>query len=257
MRTPIMAGNWKMHNTISEAVALAREIKAAVATISGVEIVLCPVYTAISAVADTVADSAIKVGAQNMHWEEQGAFTGEVSPTMLSGLCQYVILGHSERRQLFGETDENVNRKVQAALAHDLIPIVCVGEDLAQNEAGATETVVGDQVRAALSGLAAAQASQVVIAYEPIWAIGTGKAAEPEAVNTIIDNSIRQVVAAAFDTATAEAVRVQYGGSVKPGNVAGFMAQSNIDGALVGGASLTVENFVPLVEAAAPAAAPK
>lgn len=253
MRTPIMAGNWKMHKTISEAVVLAEGVETAVKNTSGVEVVLCPVFTAISAVADAVSGSKIKVGAQNMHWEEQGAFTGEVSPAMLTGLCQYVILGHSERRQLFGETDENVNRKVKAALTHELIPIICVGEDLAQNEAGETATIVGGQVRAALAGLSAKQASQVVIAYEPIWAIGTGRAAEPEAVNTLIGNSIRQVIAAQFDSATAEAVRVQYGGSVKPDNVAGFMAQSNIDGALVGGASLTVENFAPLVEAAATA----
>ncbi|MEM7033117.1 MAG: triose-phosphate isomerase [Chloroflexota bacterium] len=251
MRTPIMAGNWKMNKTISEAVALAEEVEAATASINGVEVVLCPPFIAISAVADAVSGSDIQVGAQNMYWEAEGAFTGEISPVMLTGLCQHVILGHSERRQYFAETDVGVNQKAKAALAHNLLPIICCGEDLAQNEAGQTETIVGDQVRAALDGLSAEQAASVVIAYEPIWAIGTGKAAEPEAVNEIIDRSIRQVVSAQFDEATSQAIRVQYGGSVKPGNVDGFLSQENIDGALVGGASLTAENFVPLVSAAA------
>ena len=251
MRRPIMAGNWKMHKTIAEAVALTQGIKTATRSISGADIVLCPPFTAIAAVADIVNDCPIQVGAQNMHWEAQGAFTGEVSPAMLSGWCQCVILGHSERRQFFGETDEGVNQKVKAALKHNLIPIVCVGENLDQNEAGQTESFVGGQVKGAFAGLSAEQAAQVVVAYEPIWAIGTGKAAEPEAVNTIIGRSIRGVLAELYDEATAQAVRVQYGGSVKPENVDDFMTQSNIDGALVGGASLTVDSFVALVQSAA------
>jgi triosephosphate isomerase len=190
------------------------------------------------------------VGAQNMYWEEQGAFTGEVSPLMLQGLCQYVILGHSERRQFFGETDAGVNQKTKAALAHNLRPIICCGENLAQNEAGETAAFVGSQIRAALEGLTAGQAGRLVIAYEPIWAIGTGKAAEPAAVNSIIGLNIRGVVAEMFGEETAQAVRIQYGGSVNPGNVAGFLVQPNIDGALVGGASLKAESFLALVRAA-------
>lgn len=250
MRTPIMAGNWKMHKTISEAVALAQGIEEATINISGAEIVLCPPFTAISAVADAVAGSEIKVGAQNMYWEEQGAFTGEISPLMLESLCHYVILGHSERRQYFGETDSGVNQKVKAALAHNLHPIICCGENLAQNEAGETANIVGGQVRAALADLTAGQVTQVVIAYEPIWAIGTGRAAEPAAVNDIIGLNVRGVIADMFGQETAQAVRVQYGGSVKPDNIDSFMVQPNIDGALVGGASLTVDSFVLLVESA-------
>lgn len=251
MRKPIMAGNWKMHKTISEAVTLARGINEATTAITGAEIVLCPPFTAISVVSDVVNESHIQVGAQNMYWEDQGAFTGEVSPAMLQGWCQFVILGHSERRQFFGETDKGVNYKVKAALAHNIIPIVCVGENLDQNEGGQTAAVVGGQVKAAFADLTPAQATQVVVAYEPIWAIGTGKAAEPAAVNSLIGLSIRGVLADTFDEATAQAVRVQYGGSVKPDNVDDFMVQPNIDGALVGGASLAVDSFVALVESAA------
>ena len=251
MRTPIMAGNWKMHKTIGEAVELAQGIQAATVHLAGAEIVLCPPFTAISAVAEAVAGSQIKVGAQNMHWEKQGAFTGEVSPLMLANLCQYVILGHSERRQHFAETDAGVNQKVKAALVHHLRPIVCCGENLAQNEAGETAEVVGGQVRAALAGLTPEQVAQVVIAYEPVWAIGSGKAAEPAAVNSIIGLNIRGVIAEMFGEGTAQTVRIQYGGSVKPDNSDAFMVQPNIDGALVGGASLTVGSFLPLIESAA------
>lgn len=251
MRRPIIAGNWKMHKSIAQAVALTQGIRAATQSISGADIVLCPPFTAIAAVADIVNDCPIQVGAQNMHWEDQGAFTGEVSPMMLSGWCQCVILGHSERRQFFGETDEGVNKKVKAALNHNLIPIVCVGENLDQNEMGQTEAFVGGQVKAAFAGLTANQAAQVVVAYEPIWAIGAGKAAEPDAVNAIIGRIIRGALAELYDETTSQAVRVQYGGSVKPDNVDDFMAQSNIDGALVGGASLAVDSFVALVKSAA------
>ncbi len=240
-----------MHKTIAEAVVLAKAVKDAAAGIAGVEVVLCPPFTAIAAVADAVSGSRVQVGAQNMHWEEAGAFTGEVSPLMLQDLCQYVILGHSERRQYFAETDEGVNRKVKAALAHNLTPIICCGENLAQNEAGETASFVGRQIRAALEGLTAEQAAQVVIAYEPIWAIGTGKAAEPAAVNSIIGLSIRGVIADLYGEATAQAVRVQYGGSVKPDNVESFLVQPEIDGALVGGASLKADSFIALVQAAA------
>jgi triosephosphate isomerase len=248
MRTPIIAGNWKMHKTVAEAVQLAHEIRESVVNIKGVEVVLCPPFTALAAVADVIAKSEIGLGAQNMHWEEQGAFTGEISPLMLTGLCDYVILGHSERRYYFGETDEGVNKKAKAALAHKLIPIVCVGENLAQNEAGETAAFVGGQVRAAFAGLTAEDALRVVIAYEPIWAIGTGKNAAPADANRIIGLSIRGVLAELYGEAVAQQIRIQYGGSVNPGNIEAFMAQPDIDGALVGGASLKEDSFVALVK---------
>jgi triosephosphate isomerase len=250
MRTPIIAGNWKMHKTVAEAAALAAGVKEAVAAVKGVDVVLCPPFTALAAVKEAVANSSVGVGAQNMYFAEQGAFTGEVSPLMVKELAEYVILGHSERRQFFGETDEGVNKKIKVALAHGLTPIVCVGEDLAQNEAGETVEFVGGQVKAAFAGLSATDAAKVVVAYEPIWAIGTGKTADPAMANALIKDSIRGSLVAMYNTTVAEQVRVQYGGSVKPSNVADFMAQPDIDGALVGGASLSVENFLPLVTAA-------
>ncbi|MDX1521171.1 MAG: triose-phosphate isomerase [Anaerolineae bacterium] len=252
MRKPIIAGNWKMHTTIAEAVLLAREVREAVAGLDEVDVVLCPPFISMSAVDDVIAESRIELGAQNMHWEDKGAFTGEVSPVMLKGWCDYVIIGHSERRQYFGETDEGVNKKVKAALTHHLIPIVCVGEDLAQNEAGETNAFVGGQVRAAFDGLSAQQATEVIVAYEPIWAIGTGKTAEPAAANSIIAMSIRGALADLYNEDTAQKVRVQYGGSVKPANCESFMVQPDIDGALVGGASLDADSFVSLVQSAIP-----
>lgn len=250
MRTPIIAGNWKMHKTLAEAVQLAHEIREAVADIHGVDIVLCPPFTALGGVEGVIAASKIGLGAQNMYWEDQGAFTGEISPLMLDGLCDYVILGHSERRQFFGETDEGVNKKTKAALAHHLIPIVCVGENLAQNEAGETAAFVGGQVKAAFAGLSAEDAVKVIIAYEPIWAIGTGKNADPAMANSIIGLSIRGAIADMYGEGVAQQVRVQYGGSVKPENVEAYMSQPDIDGALVGGASLKTESFVALVKGA-------
>ncbi|MEW5957667.1 MAG: triose-phosphate isomerase [Chloroflexota bacterium] len=248
MRTPIIAGNWKMHKTIAEAVQLARGIREAVVDISGVDIVLCPPFVALAAVDDVIASSKIGLGAQNMYWEEQGAFTGEVSPLMLQGLCDYVILGHSERRQYFGETDAGVNKKIKATLAHHLIPIVCVGENLAQNEAGETVEFVGGQIKAAFDGLPADEAQRVVVAYEPIWAIGTGKTAHAADANRIIAASVRAPLAHMYGDDVAQKIRVQYGGSVKPDNIAGFMAQPDIDGALVGGACLNVDSFVGIIK---------
>ncbi|MDM8527774.1 triose-phosphate isomerase [Anaerolineales bacterium HSG24] len=250
MRTPIIAGNWKMHKTAAEAVLLAREIREAVINIDKVETVLCPPFTALGAVEGAIADSNIGLGAQNLYWEEQGAYTGEVSPLMLAGLCDYVIIGHSERRQYFGETDETVNKKIKAALAHDLKPIVCVGENLAQNEAGETNSFVGSQIKGAFAGLSADDASKIVVAYEPIWAIGTGRTAEPEGANEIIATSIRGTLTELYSDELAQKIRVQYGGSVKPSNVESFMAQPDIDGALVGGASLKSDSFVALVKGA-------
>ncbi len=250
MRKPIMAGNWKMHKTVSEAKALAEAIKQGAANVSEVDVALCPPYTALAAVGEVVAGTLIKTGAQNMCALEEGAVTGEISPLMVKELAQYVILGHSERRQYFAESDEWVNKKVQMAFKHGLTSIICVGENLEQNKAGETVEFVGGQVRGALQDLSAEQVAQLIIAYEPIWAIGTGLAAEPEAVNQIIKESIRNVVAEQFGAEAAQALRVQYGGSVKPANVAGFMAQPEIDGALVGGASLKADSFLALIEAA-------
>lgn len=253
MRRPILAGNWKMHKTIQEAIALVHEMKAGLEAVDTVDRVLCPSFVSLSAVSEMLKDSPIAVGAQNMYWEAQGAYTGEVSPLMLKGVCEYVILGHSERRQYFGDTDETVNKKVKAALKHGLKPIVCVGENLDQNEAGKTHVVVSGQVKGSLAGLSSAQVSGLVIAYEPIWAIGTGKAATPEIAGGVISTSIRQVVAELYDDATAEALRVQYGGSVKSSNVTEFMTHPDIDGGLVGGACLKPAEFVSLVDLAAKA----
>jgi triosephosphate isomerase len=251
MRTPIIAGNWKMNNTIREATQLVRAMRRHLNNIQGVEKVVCPPATALMAVAQGLRATRIGVGAQNMYWEEKGAFTGELSPAMVKELCQYVILGHSERRQHFGETDEGVNRKVKAALAHELTPIVCVGENLEQNEAGLTEKWVSGQVKAALDGLTAEQVQKLVIAYEPIWAIGTGKPATGAGANSTIGLVVRGSVASLFGEKAAQAVRIQYGGSVKPDNIAEFMTQPEIDGALVGGASLNAEAFAAITRAAA------
>ena len=246
MRRPILAGNWKMNKTVGEAVDFVREIRRGLQVVKGADKVLCPPLPALPVVKDLLLATDIGLGAQNMHWAEKGAYTGETSPVMLKELCQYVILGHSERRALFGETDEGVNRKIKAALAHGLIPIVCVGETEAQYDAGQTEQVVGDQVRGCLASLTADQVKGLVLAYEPVWAIGTGKAATPAAAGAVIGLTVRGAVAELYGEATAQAIRVQYGGSIKPANIAEFMAHPDIDGALVGGASLTPD-FVELV----------
>ncbi len=250
MRTPFVAGNWKMHKTVEEARLLVAAMLDGLQAIEGVEKVLCPPFPALLPVAAMLTGTDIGLGAQNMHWETAGAFTGEVSPPMVAEFAGYVILGHSERRAYFGETDATVNRKVHAALAHDLTPIVCVGETLEEREAGRTEAVIQRQVAGALEGLTDAQARGVVLAYEPIWAIGTGKAATPEEANRVVSEAIRGTLAAQFGAETAQAVRVLYGGSVKPHNAAEFFAQPDIDGALVGGASLQAESFVAIVAAA-------
>jgi triosephosphate isomerase len=250
MRTPIIAGNWKMNKTPAEAAELARALLAEIASLTTVERVLCPPFVALPAVAPVVAGTGVGLGAQNMHWENSGAFTGEVSAPMLVGLAEYVIIGHSERRQYFGETDETVNKKVKSALAHDLTPIICVGENLAENEAGRTGEVVTRHVRGAYAGLSLDEALKTVIAYEPVWAIGTGRAATPEGANAVIANYIRARLAELYSAAVAEALRVQYGGSVTAANAAALMAQPDIDGALVGGASLKLAEFTAIVKAA-------
>ncbi|HVA92240.1 MAG TPA: triose-phosphate isomerase [Chloroflexota bacterium] len=250
-RIPIIAANWKMHTTPGQARDLAAETVAAIPAHirAKVEVVLCPPFIALDGVRAAV-EGAIPLGAQNMHWEAQGAFTGEISPTMLVPWCQYVILGHSERRQYFGETNEQVHRKVRAAFAHNLTPIVCVGESLAQREAGETHAWVALQVREALHGIPREQLATVVLAYEPIWAIGTGKTASGPDANAVAA-MIREVVASIGDASAAQAARIQYGGSVNGANAAEFLSQPDIDGALVGGASLKPEEFARIVGAAA------
>lgn len=252
MRVPIIAGNWKMYKTVAEAVAFVRELKAALPGGGGVEAVVCPPFTALSAVAVELAGTEIGLGAQNMYWEESGAYTGEVSPGMLKELgCKYVILGHSERRQYFGETDDKVNRKVGAALSSGLIPIVCVGETLAQREDGVTEKVVRFQTEGCLDNFTPEQVAGMVVAYEPVWAIGTGRTAS-EGDAQQVNGYIRSVIAEKFGAQAAGAVRIQYGGSVKPANAAGLMGQPDIDGALVGGASLKVADFAGIVRESMP-----
>jgi triosephosphate isomerase len=247
MRIPIIAGNWKMNKTIAEAVELVNAMRDPLLAIPSVEKVVCPPFVALDRVAALIRGTEIGLGAQNMHWEEKGAFTGEVSPLMLQGLCQYVILGHSERRAYFGETDAIVNRKVKAALAHGLTPIVCVGETEAQYDAGETEEVVRRQLEGALDGLTADQVASLVIAYEPVWAIGTGRAATAAQAQQIIGGVARAVLARRYGQATADVVRIQYGGSTNSKNIAEIMAQPDIDGALVGGASLKADEFVAMV----------
>jgi triosephosphate isomerase len=248
MRKPFIAGNWKMHKTVAEAVELVRELRTELAGVTGCDVAVCPPFPALAAVREALSGSDIGVGAQNMHWEEKGAFTGAVSPLMLAGLCDYVIIGHSERRNLFGETDEMVNKKLHTALAHGFKPILCVGENLDQNQAGQTEAFVGGQVRAAFAGVTAEQARVITVAYEPIWAIGTGVPATGEGANAIIGGTVRGTLTALYGDDVAQAVRIQYGGSVKPANVVEFMSQPEIDGALVGGASLRAADFAELVK---------
>jgi triosephosphate isomerase len=253
MRKPIIAGNWKMYKTCKEAVEYVRELAPQLAGFGSVERVVCPPFVALIGVSEALVDTGILVGAQNMHWEAQGAYTSQISPLMLQGIAEYVIIGHSECRAYLGDTDETVNKKVKAALAYGLKPIIAVGESLAQNEAGETERFVSGQVRAALDGVDAANMANIVLAYEPIWAIGTGKNASGEIANQIIGGTIRATLADLYGHDIAQTVRIQYGGSVKPDNMAEYMSQPDIDGALVGGASLKVNDFAQLVETAAKA----
>lgn len=249
-RKPLIAGNWKMHKTIREAVELAGALRAGLDGVDGADIVLCPPFTALQAVGGALAGSdTLSLGAQNLYWEPQGAYTGEVSAAMLTDLgCRYVIIGHSERRQYFGETDETVPRKVRAALDAGLVPIVCVGERWEEREAGRTESLVRRQVTAALAGLAPQEVAGLAVAYEPVWAIGTGRAATG-ADAAEVAALIRHVAAGSAGDA-AERLRILYGGSVTSANMGEFMAQPGIDGALVGGASLKADSFAGIVEAA-------
>jgi triosephosphate isomerase (TIM) len=249
MRTPMVAGNWKMNKTVAEARDLVTAMSMPLGEIVGVEKVLCPPYMALMAVAYAVENSTIGVGAQNMHWEAKGAFTGEVAANMIKEFCNYVIIGHSERRTYFGETDETVNKKVVAALKAGLIPIVCVGETLAQYESGQTADVVQRQIRDGLAGLASSDAAKLVVAYEPVWAIGTGKASSGENANTVHQKVIRPALSELFGAEGSEVIRILYGGSVTAANAAEFFAFPDIDGALVGGASLKPDEFVAITKA--------
>lgn len=244
MRKPLIAGNWKMNTNLEEAVALVKAMLPELDSITGVEKVLCPPFISLAAVRELIKKTSIQLGAQNMYFEEKGAYTGEISPLMLVDLCHFVILGHSERRQYFAETDEAINKKVKKAIEFGLNPILCVGENLEDNESGKTEQVITRQTRAGLSGIN--PTDRLVIAYEPVWAIGTGRAATGKQANGII-GLIRQIVADLWGNGTAQAVRILYGGSVTSSNVAEFITEPEIDGALVGGASLKANEFVSIV----------
>ncbi|AZV58594.1 triose-phosphate isomerase [Clostridium sp. AWRP] len=246
MRKAIIAGNWKMNKTVTEALKLVEELKPLVSD-AKCDVVVCPPYVCLDAVVKAVKGSNIKVGAQNMHYEENGAYTGEVAPNMLKDIgIDFVIIGHSERRQYFNETDESINKKVKKAFAYDINPIVCCGETLEERESDVTEEVLGKQIKIDLAGLEKSQVEKLVVAYEPIWAIGTGKTATDKQANDTIAY-IRSVIAKMYGRETAEKTRIQYGGSVKPATIKAQMAQSDIDGALVGGASLKSEDFAKIV----------
>ena len=251
MRTPFVAGNWKMNKTVAEARDLVFKMNMKLREIKGVEKVLCPPAMSLLAISALLEGTDTGLGAQNMHWEEKGAFTGEISAAMVKEYCRYVILGHSERRAYFAETDETVNRKMLAAQKAGLTPIVCVGETLEEYEARRTADVVARQVEKGLANLDPAFAPKMVVAYEPIWAIGTGKASNGPEANAVVADVIRPALARLYGTETAQAIRVLYGGSVTAANAAEFFGQPDIDGALVGGASLKEEEFVAIVKAAA------
>jgi triosephosphate isomerase len=248
MRKLFIAGNWKMNTTLMEAVDLVNEMKEPLDRIDNVDKIVCPPFISIAVISEILMDSSIKVGAQNMYFKEKGAFTGEISPAMLVDICEYVIIGHSERRQYFNETDETVNKKVRAALDAGLKPIICVGENLEQNKAGETEKVVTGQIKRALDGISYSPA--IVIAYEPIWAIGTGKAATGTDANATI-KIIRNTIADIYNEKAAQDIRILYGGSVTATNIGEFISQPEIDGGLVGGASLKPAEFISMVEQAA------
>ena len=246
MRTPVIAGNWKLFKTIDQAIGMVNELKPLVAGTTGVEIIVAPVFTALSRVADELSGSGILLAAQNCYWEEEGAFTGEVAPGMLKNAgCSHVIIGHSERRQYFGETDATVNKKVKAAINAGLTAIVCIGETLAEREADKTFAIIETQLLGGLAGLAPEAFANVIIAYEPVWAIGTGKTAG-DAQAQEVHAFIRSLMARCFGQECSAGMRILYGGSVKPDNVKGLMAQPDIDGALVGGASLNAQSFAAI-----------
>jgi triosephosphate isomerase (TIM) len=249
-RTPLVAGNWKMNKTVAEALHLINEMLPGLSAIKGVEKLICPPATALMPLSAVLDTKDIALGAQNLFWEESGAFTGELSPAMVSEFCKYVIIGHSERRALFHETDSEVHRKVQAAMKVGLRPVLCVGETLQENEAGRAAEVVSAQLRAAFDGIQTNSGEALVIAYEPVWAIGTGKAAMPEPTNALLRNVVRPTLAGFFGNDVAQTIRILYGGSVNSSNANEFFSQPEIDGALVGGASLKAADFIAITKAA-------
>ncbi|HQO96303.1 MAG TPA: triose-phosphate isomerase [Anaerolineaceae bacterium] len=251
MRKPFVAGNWKMNKLAGQAKILVEEMLPGLQSVHAVESVLCPPFLSLMLVSELVANTGIGVGAQNLFWETSGAYTGEVSPEMVREFCDYVILGHSERRAYFGETDQTLNKRVLAALKVGLTPIVCVGETLSENEAGLTADVIHRQVVEGLANLTAEQGEKLVVAYEPVWAIGTGRAASGPVANTVLADIIRPTLADLFGDEVAQGIRILYGGSVTSANAAEFFGQPEIDGALVGGASLKPADFVAIVQAAA------
>lgn len=247
MRTPLIAGNWKLFKTVTEATMFVEDLKPLVKHVQDVDVVIAPVFTALAAVATAKQGSQIQIAAQDCYWEAEGAFTGEVSPRLIKDVgCSHVIVGHSERRQYFGETDESVNKKTKAALSQGLVVLLCVGESLAEREAGDTFSVVQTQVVRGLQEVSNLELQNVVIAYEPVWAIGTGKTASDEQAQEV-HAMIRKLVSKLYSSVEAEAIRILYGGSVKPDNIKGLMSQPDIDGALVGGASLKADSFAQIV----------
>jgi len=250
MRKPIIAGNWKMNKTIKATVELITGFKRELSDVDAVDIIVCPTYTALSDARELLMDSNIKLGAQDLYWEESGAFTGEISPDMIKDVgCTYVIIGHSERRKYFSETNDTVNKKTKAAIAAGLLPIVCVGENLNEREANKTFDVVEDHIKGSLAGLTKEDMAKITVAYEPVWAIGTGKTATPDQAQEV-HKYIRELLAGIFGEETALSVRIQYGGSVKPDNIRELIAKDDVDGALVGGGSLKIDSFVGIVKGA-------
>ncbi|HDP99611.1 MAG TPA: triose-phosphate isomerase [bacterium] len=251
MRKTIIAGNWKMNKNKSEAVAFANSLKEKISNIENVEIVVCPSFVSLVTLCDILKETQAEVGAQNLHWEASGAFTGEVSAEMIEAIgCRYVIIGHSERRQFFNETDDKVNKKIKRALTSCcLIPIVCVGETLDQREQGKTNAIIRTQVTKALESISSMQMQRLIIAYEPVWAIGTGVTASPEQAEEV-HRLIRDLIEELYDEQTAEGISILYGGSVKPSNIADLLKQSNIDGGLIGGASLELDSFIEMIKIA-------
>ncbi len=253
MRRVIIAGNWKMNKTISEAIELVNGLKRELSGIDNIDIVVIPPYTALSEISDMLVDSNIELGAQDVYWEDKGAFTGKISPVMLKDTnAKYVVIGHSERRTYFGETNETVNKKLKAALKAGLLPIMCIGERLKEREAGKTFEVIKNHIEGGLKGISKGDILKIVIAYEPVWAIGTGKTATPEQAEEA-HRYIREFMGKMYDDSVAQNLRIQYGGSVKPENIKELIKQEDIDGALVGGASLEIEQFVPIVKESAKA----
>jgi triosephosphate isomerase (TIM) len=250
MRKPMIAGNWKMNKTSEQARSLVQEMLPLISSTKSVDVVLCPPFTSLMALSAILAGTPVGLGAQDLFWETSGAFTGEISPAMVKEFCNFVIVGHSERRTYFGETDSHVNKKVKAAFAADITPIVCIGETLAEYESGKTAEVVTRQIREGLKELDPAKLQTLIIAYEPVWAIGTGKAASGEGANKVVKDYIRPTLKALFGDSVAESTRVLYGGSVTAANATEFFAQLDIDGALVGGASLKLPDFTQIVKAA-------